>query len=297
MVKDTERVNMMFRRIIAAMAAVLMLLSPALADVLPPKGEVSDFRTYSGISATRAYVLCESLTVRADRDQSAKAVATLKFGESFLTWESWDGWCNCYYSDGREVGWVKNQYVVIDPAMYVTTTETPVYAYPDSMKRVALLDPGLNLPIIHDSGEWYVVSLRGASGWIRKTPQDTASDFWFRPEMLGSISAATLSVQYNGQSYDAALTDPARLAELAALLSDAEDQGAPMAGCPFGLITLTLLTANGSITLDVAADSCNIYRVDGARDYAYSESADEDAPDPDKEDIFRIFGMDNPFPY
>ena len=287
----------MFRRIMAAMAAVLLMIASAAADILPPEGVMKDFRNFSGIEAKRAYVLCESLTVRADRDQSAKAVATLKFGETFLTWESWDGWCNCYYSDGREVGWVKNQYVVIDPATYVTTAETPVYAYPDSIQRGALLDPGVRLPIIYEDNTWCVVSLRGASGWIMKTPQDTAADFWFRPEMLGTISAATLSVQYQGQSYDAALTDPAKLAELAALLSVAEDMGGTMAGCPFGVITLTLLTPHGPVSLDIAADSCNVYRVDGARDYAYSEQEDEDAPEPSKEDIFRIFGMESPLPY
>lgn len=287
----------MFKRLMAMLAAAVMLLSTAMADILPPEGVVQGFRDFSGISAKRAYVLCESLTVRADRDQSAKAVATLKFGDSFLTWESWDGWCNCYYSDGREAGWVKNQYVVIDPAMYVTTAETPVHAYADSIARVALLDPGEKLPIIYEDNTWCVVSLRGASGWIMKTPQDTAASFWFTPDVLKTITAAALGCQYNGQSYEATLNDAGKLAELSALLSVAKDMGGPMAGCPFGLITLTLLTLHGPVTLDIAADSCNIYRVDGVRDYKYSQPDDEDAPSPSKEDIFRIFDMANPFPY
>ena len=168
----------------------------------------------------------------------------------------------------------------------MTTAETPVHAYADSIARVALLDPGEKLPIIYEDNTWCVVSLRGASGWIMKTPQDTAASFWFTPDVLKTITAAALGCQYNGQSYEATLNDAGKLAELSALLSVAEDQGGPMAGCPFGLITLTLLTLHGPV-----------YRVDGARDYAYSEQEGEDVPEPSKEDIFRIFGMDNPFPY
>ena len=292
----------MLKRFLAAVLSFLLIASAASADIIPPAGVDEAYQSFSGISALRAYVLCDSLTVRADRSQSAKAVHTLRYGDSFLTWESWDGWCNCYYSDGREVGWVRSDYVIVNPAMYATTGETAVYAYPDTMApRVALLDPGEKLPILHemqaDSHDWCVVSLRGASGWIKKQPEDTAADFWFTPDKLQSISAATLSIQYQGKTVDAALTDAAKLRELASLLSVAEDHGAAVAGCPFGLITLALLTPHGPVTLDIAADSCNIYRVDGARDYEYSEPADEDAQDPSKEDIFRLFGIESPLPY
>ena len=34
--------------------------------------------------------------------------------------------------------------------------------------KVALLDKDTLLPILKDDGEWLVVSLRGATGWIHK---------------------------------------------------------------------------------------------------------------------------------
>jgi hypothetical protein len=109
--------------------------------------------------------------------------------------------------------------------------------------------------------------------------------------MLGTISAATLSVQYQGQSYDAALTDPAKLAELAALLSVAEDMGGPMAGCPF-TATLTLLLADGQkVELFLATDSCCVYRVNN-RDYAYARHLyDPYEGSPENSVLFGLFGM------
>ena len=46
---------------------------------------------------------------------------------------------------------------------------TPVYAWNDTAAlKVGLLDPGTTLPILKDTGDWLIVSLRGATGWIRK---------------------------------------------------------------------------------------------------------------------------------
>ena len=54
-------------------------------------------------------------------------------------------------------------------AWYVTETETPVYAWNDpSAPKVALLDKNAKLPILKEEDEWYIVSLRGATGWIQK---------------------------------------------------------------------------------------------------------------------------------
>ena len=66
-------------------------------------------------------------------------------------------------------------YIVIDPAWYRTDASTPVYAWNDtSAPKVALLDRDTLLPVLKDNGDWIVVSLRGATGWIRR-PNGTAS--------------------------------------------------------------------------------------------------------------------------
>ena len=44
------------------------------------------------------------------------------------------------------------------------------------------------------------MSLRGAAGWIRKTPKDTADETWFRPEMLADITGAVLVDAVTGES-------------------------------------------------------------------------------------------------
>ncbi len=51
----------------------------------------------------------------------------------------------------------------------MTEKKTPVYAWNDTAApKVALLDADTSLPILKEVGEWYVVSLRGAAGWIHK---------------------------------------------------------------------------------------------------------------------------------
>ena len=71
--------------------------------------------------------------------------------------------------DAGPEGWVKTDYIVIDPAWYRADSATPVYAWNDtSALKVGLLDSGTILPVLKEEGEWIVVGLRGASGWIHK---------------------------------------------------------------------------------------------------------------------------------
>ena len=181
------------RRAFAFFLVIMLLAASASATVLPPEGLSAGYLSFTGIEAYRAVVLCESLSVCDERDGSV--IDKLYFGDMFMTSESWDGWANCTYADGSKSGWVRSDYIVIDPAYYLTDAQTAVYAYGDTMApRVALLDGGTKLPIIAEMEDWYVVSLRGASGWIRKTPADTVNETWFRSEMLSSIVQADLLV-------------------------------------------------------------------------------------------------------
>ncbi len=273
------------KKILALLLTLLLPVTAATATILPATGIDRDFNAWTGIECTPAVVLCETLSIYDARgDQGGQKVAELNYtGGSIPVIQSWDGWAEIYYSDGTRTGWVRNEYLMFDPMWYVCDTDTKVYAYPDFMApRVALLDAGTTLPILteYDDGEsvsgWVCVSLRGAAGWIRKTPADTVSETWFRPAMLTDIVGVMLTI--DGESLYA--NDPEKMEALSELLTHANDHGGIMAGCPFGA-TLEIELADGQrVTLEVATDSCCVYRVDG-RDYSYARHlvTEEGAPD------------------
>ena len=140
----------------------------SLAQIIPPYGE--------GQIGLEAVVLCESLTVRQERSASSKAVKTLQYGDRIIVQKQVNGWADCFLSDSLDAGpagWVNTDYIVIDPAWYRTDESTPVYAWNDTTApKVALLNKNTTLPILKDEGEWLIVSLRGATGWIYKNAAD-----------------------------------------------------------------------------------------------------------------------------
>lgn len=286
------------KRILMMMMALLLCLGTAQASILPPSGVDEGFAAWTGIECTPAVILCENLSIYDARgDQGGKKVGSLNYtGQTIPVIESWDGYARIYYADGNETGWVHNEYLLMDPAWYVCDEGMPVYAYPDTMApRVGYLATGTKLPIIteYDDGDslngWACVSLRGAAGWIRKTPKDTISDTWFRPSMLEHITAAVLTWQ--GESISISEFNPEDVAALAVLLTKVNDLGAPVAGCPFDA-TLTLHLQSGrTVTLEIATDSCCVYRVDG-RDYQYARHLVTPEGNPDNTVLLNIFGLE-----
>lgn len=135
------------------------------AEVIPAHGP--------GQIGYRAEILCSSLTVRKDGNADSDAVKTLHYGD-FLIVDNIqsDGWVKCFLGDdvnGGPEGWINTDYIIIDPAWYRTDDTTPVYAWNDTKApKVALLDKDTTLPIIKDEGDWFIVSLRGAAGWVLK---------------------------------------------------------------------------------------------------------------------------------
>lgn len=159
----------MIRKWLILTLLMLAFTKAAFAQWISPAGIVAGFEQYTGIQALGAVVLCESLTVRQEPDSGAPTATTLVNGETFLTWETQDGWLNAHYSDGAEAGWVRSEYVLVDPAYVMTEADTPAYAYDGvDSPRVALLEAGLKLPIIKETGTGYVVALRGAAAFLRK---------------------------------------------------------------------------------------------------------------------------------
>ena len=286
------------KRFFALLLCLLLSAGAAHASILPPTRVDEGFAAWTGIECTPAVILCENLSVYDARgDQGGVKVETLHYsGQTVPVIESWDGYTLIYYADGAKTGWVHSEYLLFDPAWYVCDQGTPVYAFPDTMApRVGYLATGTKLPIIteYDDGEslhgWVCVSLRGASGWIRKTPKDTVSETWFRPEQLEHITSAVLTWQ--GEAIAISHFDPEDVAALAVLLTKVNDLGAEVSGCPFDATLEVTLQSGQRITLQIATDSCCVYRVDG-RDYQYARYLCSGDDHPDNTVLLEIFGLE-----
>ena len=148
--------------LLVALTLILGTLASAQAEILPPRGE--------GQIGLQAVVLCESLTVRREPSTSSETVTKLDYGDLPIVMEQSDGWAYCALGDSEDslMGWVNADYIAIDPAWYRTDDRTPVYAWDSSSaKKIALLDADTTLPILAQEGNWLLVSLRGAVGWVR----------------------------------------------------------------------------------------------------------------------------------
>ena len=162
-----------YMRLMVLMAALLLFCGVGMgqAEVIPPHGE--------GQIGLQAVVLCETLTVRSQPSAASDAVKTLHYGDLIIVQPETGGWAGCFLSDdveGGRAGWVNEEYLAIDPAWYRTENQTPVYAWNDTAApKVALLEKNTTLPILKDEGEWLVVSLRGAAGWIHSGAANQAA--------------------------------------------------------------------------------------------------------------------------
>ena len=289
----------MMKKFLLCLLSLLLMVPTASATILPPTGVDEDFLEWTGIECTPAVILCKTISVYDERgDQGGQKVETLRYsGETIPVIESWDGWALIYYDDGSKTGWVHSEYLLFDPAWYVCDEGTPVYAYPDTMApRVGYLAKGSKQAIITEYDDdqsvngWVCVSLRGAAGWIRKTAADTADETWFDPGFLQTMMGAMLT--YDGEAiYTSLAGNGDKINTLVELLTNAEDLGGEVAGCPFGA-TLEVHLADGSrITLEIATDSCCVYRVDG-RDYQYARNLwDPYEGSPDSSVLLEVFDL------
>ncbi len=155
--------------ILTALVLALGSLGLVQAEILPPHG--------FGQIGLQAVVLCEKLTLRQEPSATSGAVETLEYGALPIVIEQnpADGWAYCTTGDSEDSpkGWVNSDYIAIDPAWFRTEEKTPVYAWNDGgAPKVALLSANTTLPILKDEGEWILVSLRGAAGWIHIAPAE-----------------------------------------------------------------------------------------------------------------------------
>jgi len=154
--------------LLMTLAMVMVLSNACYASVISPKGAGQ-----IGYSST---VLCNSLSLHQEPDSDSATVQTLGYGDSIIVMETENGWAHCTLGDAEESpkGWVNEDFIAIDPSWYKTAESTSVYAWNDTeAPKVALLDAGTVLPILRDDGDWIVVSLRGAAGWIFNPDRNT----------------------------------------------------------------------------------------------------------------------------
>ena len=160
-------------------AVLALTLGCAGAEIIPPcePGQQIGYP---------AAVLCESLTLREQPDAASRAVKTLAFGDIPIVVGAdsengprmENGFVYCTLGDAVDspVGWLRADFLAINPAWYVTEAETPVCAWNDAAAlKVALLPAGTRLPILKEEAGWYLVSLRGAVGWIQGEEQGTGN--------------------------------------------------------------------------------------------------------------------------
>ena len=158
--------------ILTALILALGCLGAAFAEIIPA-AEPGQQIGY------QAVVLCETLTLRESSSSSSKALQTLNYGDLPIVVgadlpagpREENGFVYCVLGDSEDSpsGWLNADYLAINPAWYITEKATAVHAWNDSTApKVALLDKGTRLPILREEGDWYIVSPRGAVGWIHK---------------------------------------------------------------------------------------------------------------------------------
>ena len=139
-------------------------IGAAHAEVIPALG--------AGQIGYQAVVLCEELTVRQQASASSKTVKTLHYGDKMIVYKESNGFAQIFLSDAVDAepaGWVNAEYIAINPSYFRTDSKTPVYAWNStSAPKIALLNKGETLPILKESDDWLIVSLRGAVGCVRK---------------------------------------------------------------------------------------------------------------------------------
>lgn len=114
-----------------------------------------------------ALVLCESLTLRTLPDTFASALASLPYGTTLTCTGVWHpGWLEV--TANGQTGWVRREFLLLDPQYLTLAAETPVLAWPSQdAPWVGLLDAGASVPVLGECDGYTVISLRGASGFVQ----------------------------------------------------------------------------------------------------------------------------------
>lgn len=154
--------------VICAFVLSLALCVSAGAEISHPVGP--------GQMGYDAVVLSKNVSIRPTTNANAKAVKRLNYGDRMAVMSAGNGWCEVYLSETEGLtGYVLETYILVDPAYITIEESTPVYAWKaTNAKRVGLISRGETYPIIRMEGNWLLISLRGAAGWMLR-PEGEAS--------------------------------------------------------------------------------------------------------------------------
>lgn len=154
--------------VICAVILSLALCASAGAEISHPVGP--------GQLGYDAVVISKNISVRPTTNANAKAVKRLSYGDHMAVMPAGSGWCEVYLSETEGLtGYVLDAYILIDPAYITIEESTPVYAWKaTNAKRVGLISKGETYPIIRMEGNWLLISLRGAAGWMLRPDGETS---------------------------------------------------------------------------------------------------------------------------
>lgn len=147
---------------------IMMISAVAFGEITHPIGP--------GQLGYDAVVISKSVSVRQTPNTNAKVVTKLSFGDHLAVMSLGNGWCEVYLSETEGLtGYVLEDFIMIDPAYIRMEESTNVYAWQATdAKRVGQLSRDENYyPIIRMEGNWLLISLRGAAGWILRPNGDT----------------------------------------------------------------------------------------------------------------------------
>ena len=256
--------------ILTALNLALACIEVVHAEIIPPYGPGQQI-------GYPAVVLCEKLTLREKPSSSSKAIQTLKYGDQPIVVNAdlpegameENGFVYCTLGDSEDspCGWINADYIVINPAWYVAEEKTAVYAWNDTAApKVALLGNGERLPILKAEGDWYVVSLRGAAGWI-KADVPVAALFQQSSE-LTKAELVTAKGEYISES-----------CEELYWIKNAFAAAKPVAtaDCPFDAQLILTFSDGSTITVYPATDDCRIFRAPDGICYEYGTEGDIEA--------------------
>lgn len=178
------------RLVFTGMLLMVLLTGVASGEIIRPIG-----MQQTGYDAV---VLSKTVTVRTDQNTNAKAVTKLNYGDHVTVLSLGNGWCECYLAENEGVsGYAMEDYLLVNPA-YITIDEAAaVYAWQStSAKRVGFLARGETYPIIRMDGNWLLISLRGAAGWLVRPSGDTTGTARMRTrDVLNKAESYLLSTK------------------------------------------------------------------------------------------------------
>ena len=174
------------KKVFVLLVVLLLATGTAVAEITYPVGE--------GQIGFDAVVISKNISLRPTQNANAKAIKRMNYGDHLTVRSLGNGWCEVYLSETDGVsGYVLEDYILIDPAYITTEESTPVYAWQArNAKRVGLLGTGETYPIIRTDGNWFLISLRGAAGWIVRPEGDATGTAWMRMSDVLQIAQSYL---------------------------------------------------------------------------------------------------------